>query len=213
MNRKTLPQVFGWMFVGLMITFISAYIVSINTNMLENIYSGSFYWIFVVVELGLAIWLSARIHKMSGTTATILYLIYTFITGLTLSFIFVAYKMSSIIVIFLVTSILFGIFALIGKYTNIDLTKFGTYLLMGLVGLLILSIINIFLANGTINMIASIIGILIFLGYTAYDVQKIMNLDGMLEDRNYAIIGAFSLYLDFINIFLDLLQLFGDSKD
>ena len=204
MNRKTLPQVFGWMFVGLMVTFISAYIVSINTNMLENIYSGSFYWIFVVVELGLAIWLSARIHKMSGTTATILYLIYTFITGLTLSFIFVAYKMASIIVIFLVTSILFGIFALIGKYTNIDLTKFGTYLLMGLVGLLILSIIN---------MIASIIGILIFLGYTAYDVQKIMKLDGMLEERNYAIIGAFSLYLDFINIFLDLLQLFGDSKD
>lgn len=213
MNKKTLPQVFGWMFVGLMVTFISAYIVSINTNMLENIYSGSLYWIFVIVELGLAIWLSARIHKMSDTTATILYLIYTFITGLTLSFIFVAYEMSSIIVIFLVTSILFGIFALIGKYTNIDLTKFGTYLFMGLIGLIILSIINIFLANGTIDMIASIVGIIIFLGYTAYDVQKMMKLDGMLEERNYAIIGAFSLYLDFINIFLDLLQLFGDSKD
>ena len=213
MKKKILPQVFGWMFLGLLITFVSAYVVSINTNMLINIYSGGFYWIFVIVELILAGVLSIRIGKMKGITATCLYLFYTFLTGLTLSLIFVAYEMASIIVVFLVTALLFGIFALIGKFTKIDLSKFGIYLFMGLVGILILYLINIFIANDTIDMIGCILGIIIFLGYVAYDIQRILRSEGTLENRNLAIIGAFSLYLDFINIFIDLLNLFGNSKD
>lgn len=213
MKKKILPQVFGWMFLGLLITFVSAYVVSINTNMLINIYSGGFYWIFVIVELILAGVLSIRIGKMKGITATCLYLFYTFLTGLTLSLIFVAYEMASIIVVFLVTALLFGIFALIGKFTKIDLSKFGIYLFMGLVGILILYLINIFIANDTIDMIGCILGIIIFLGYVAYDIQRILRSEGTLENRNLAIIGAFSLYLDFINIFIDLLNLFGSSKD
>lgn len=213
LRKKILPQVFGWMFLGLLITFVSAYVVSINTNMLINIYSGGFYWIFVIVELILAGVLSIRIGKMKGITATCLYLFYTFLTGLTLSLIFVAYEMASIIVIFLVTALLFGIFALIGKFTKIDLSKFGIYLFMGLVGILILYLINIFIANDTIDMIGCILGIIIFLGYVAYDIQRILRSEGTLENRNLAIIGAFSLYLDFINIFIDLLNLFGNSKD
>ena len=201
------------MFLGLLITFVSAYVVSINTNMLINIYSGGFYWIFVIVELILAGVLSIRIGKMKGITATCLYLFYTFLTGLTLSLIFVAYEMASIIVVFLVTALLFGIFALIGKFTKIDLSKFGIYLFMGLVGILILYLINIFIANDTIDMIGCILGIIIFLGYVAYDIQRILRSEGTLENRNLAIIGAFSLYLDFINIFIDLLNLFGNSKD
>ena len=213
LKKKILPQVFGWMFLGLLITFVSAYVVSINTNMLINIYSGGFYWIFVIVELILAGVLSIRIGKMKGITATCLYLFYTFLTGLTLSLIFVAYEMASIIVVFLVTALLFGIFALIGKFTKIDLSKFGIYLFMGLVGILILYLINIFIANDTIDMIGCILGIIIFLGYVAYDIQRILRSEGTLENRNLAIIGAFSLYLDFINIFIDLLNLFGSSKD
>ena len=213
MKKKILPQVFGWMFLGLLITFISAYIVSINTNMLIKIYSGGFYWVFVIAELILAGVLSIRIGKMKGITATCLYLFYTFLTGLTLSLIFVAYEMSSIIIVFLVTALLFGIFALIGKFTKIDLSKFGTYLFMWLIGILILYLINIFIANGTINIIGCILGIIIFLGYVAFDIQRILKSEGTLENRNLAIIGAFSLYLDFINIFIDLLNLFGNSKD
>lgn len=213
MKKKILPQVFGWMFLGLLITFISAYIVSINTNMLIKIYSGGFYWVFVIAELILAGVLSIRIGKMKGITATCLYLFYTFLTGLTLSLIFVAYEMSSIIIVFLVTALLFGIFALIGKFTKIDLSKFSTYLFMGLIGILILYLINIFIANDTINIIGCILGIIIFLGYVAFDIQRILKSEGTLENRNLAIIGAFSLYLDFINIFIDLLNLFGNSKD
>ena len=213
LRKKILPQVFGWMFLGLLITFVSAYVVSINTNMLINIYSGGFYWFFVIVELILAGVLSIKIGKMKGITATCLYLFYTFLTGLTLSLIFVAYEMASIIVVFLVTALLFGIFALIGKFTKIDLSKFGIYLFMGLVGILILYLINIFIANDTIDMIGCILGIIIFLGYVAYDIQRILRSEGTLENRNLAIIGAFSLYLDFINIFIDLLNLFGNSKD
>ena len=213
MKKKILPEVFGWMFLGLLITFITAYIVSINTNMLIKIYSGGFYWVFVIAELILAGVLSIRIGKMKGITATCLYLFYTFLTGLTLSLIFVAYEMSSIIIVFLVTALLFGIFALIGKFTKIDLSKFGTYLFMGLIGILILYLINIFIANGTINIIGCILGIIIFLGYVAFDIQRILKSEGTLENRNLAIIGAFSLYLDFINIFIDLLNLFGNSKD
>ncbi len=213
MRKDILPKVFGWMFLGLVVTFVAAYTVSLNTNMLENIYSGGTYWILLIVELVLAGVLSVRIRKMKGVTATCLYLFYTFLTGLTFSFIFVAYEMSSIIFIFLVTAILFGIFAIIGKFTKMDLSRIGTYLFMGLLGILILYVVNIFIANETLDMVACIISIVIFLGYIAYDVQRILRSDYQIEDRNLAIIGAFSLYLDFINIFIDLLNLFGNSKD
>lgn len=213
MRKDILPKVYGWMFLGLLITFASAYTVSLNTNMLENVYSGGTYWILIIAELILAGVLSVRIRKMKGITATCLYLFYTFLTGLTFSFIFIAYEMSSIIIVFLVTAILFGIFALIGKYTKMDLSKISTYLFMGLMGILILSVINIFIANDTLDMISCIIGIIVFLGYIAFDVQRVLKSDYDIEERNLAIIGAFSLYLDFINIFIDLLNLFGNSKD
>lgn len=213
MRKDVLPQVFGWMFLGLLITFISAYTVSLNTNMLENIFSGGTYLILVIAELFLAGFLSFRIRKMKATTATCLYLFYTFLTGLTFSSIFVVYEMESIIVVFLVTAILFGIFALIGKYTKLNLAKIGTYLFMGLIGILILSIINIFIANNTLDMVSCIIAIIVFLGYVAFDVQRILKSDFDMDEKNLAIIGAFSLFLDFINIFIDLLNLFGRERD
>ena len=215
MNKKFLPKVFGWMFIGLLVTFLTAYTVSLNAKMLENIYSSFWTIIIFIVEIIISFTLSTKIDKLSGTTATCLYIFFAFITGLSFSFIFLAYEMASIIIIFLVAAILFGIFALIGRYTKIDLSKIRTYLTMGLFAVLIIMFINFFIANNTIDIIACIISIIVFLGFTAYDIQNIcensMYYD--IEERNIAIIGAFSIYLDFINLFMDLLRLFGDPRD
>lgn len=202
-----------WMFIGLLVTFITGIYTSTNVDALEVIFNKNGYWILLIVELGLAIFLSARIHKMSPTTARICYLLYTFFTGLTFSSIFIVYKIESIMLVFLVTAILFLIFAIIGKTTKVDLTKISTILLMALLGVIVCTIINIFLQNSTFDMILSGISVLIFLGFIAYDIQKIKRLDGWVNEENLAVIGAFELYLDFINIFLDLLNLFGNSKD
>ena len=213
MNNKIYSKVFMWMFIGLLVTFITGIYTSTNVDALEVIFNKSGYWILLIVELGLAIFLSARIHKMSPTTARICYLLYTFFTGLTFSSIFIVYKIESIMLVFLVTAILFLIFAIIGKTTKVDLTKISTILLMALLGIIICTIINIFLQNSTFDMILSGISVLIFLGFIAYDIQKIKRLDGWVNEENLAVIGAFELYLDFINIFLDLLNLFGNSTD
>ena len=150
---------------------------------------------------------------MSATTARICYLLYTFLTGLTFSSIFIVYKLESILLVFGITSLLFLIFAIIGKTTNIDLSKLSTYLLMMLLGIIICSIVNIFLKSSTFDIVISCISIVVFLGYIAYDVQKIKRLNGLITEDNLAVIGAFELYLDFINIFIDLLRLFGKADD
>ncbi len=213
MENKIYSKVFLWLFIGMLMTFLTGIYTTTNESALSVIFSGGFYWILVVVELLLAIFLSARIHKMSPTTARICYLLYTFLTGLTFSSVFIVYKLESILLVFGITSLLFLVFALIGKTTKIDLSKLGTYLLMMLLGIIICSIINIFLGDSTFDLVISCISIIIFLGYIAYDVQKIKRLNGFLAEDNLAVIGAFELYLDFINIFIDLLRLFGKADD
>ena len=214
MEKKLYPKVFIWMFIGLLVTFLTGFFVSTNENMLMSIFSGGAYFILVLLELGVVIFLSARIHKMSSATAKICFIIYSFLTGLTLSSIFVVYKLESIMLIFLVAAFLFGVFAIIGYKTKLDLTRFGTILLMMLLGIILCTVINIFLGNETFDIIICIISIIVFLGFVAFDIQKIKRLENSMIDReNLAIIGALELYLDFINIFLDLLRLFGDSRD
>ena len=213
MENKIYTKVFLWMFIGLLVTFLTGAYTSTNIDALEVIFSQGLYWVFAVAEIVLAIILSARIHKMQPTTAKILYLLYTFLTGLTLSSIFIVYKLQSIMLVFLVSSILFLVFALIGHFTKIDLSKIGIYLIMILFGIILCSIINIFLGNETFDIIISCISVVVFLGYIAYDIQKIKRIVGMLPEDNLAVIGAFELYLDFINLFLDLLRLFGKSDD
>lgn len=173
MEKKLYPKVFMWMFIGLLVTFLTGFFVSTNENMLMSIFSGGAYFILVLLELGVVIFLSARIHKMSSATAKICFIIYSFLTGLTLSSIFVVYKLESIMLIFLVASFLFGVFAIIGYKTKIDLTRFGTVLLMMLLGIILCTVINIFLGNETFDIIICIISIVVFLGYVAYDIQKI----------------------------------------
>ncbi len=212
-ENKIFSKIFMWMFVGLAITFGVGYYVSLNENMLYNIFK-SYYVILIIIELALVIFLSAKINSMQPTTAKLLFCLYSFVTGLTFSSIFVVYQITSIIYVFGITALLFLIFALIGYYTKIDLTKIGTYLIMGLIGIIICSIINMFVKSAAFNMTYIIIGLIIFIIYVAYDIQVIKNnLYNIENEDNQAIYGALQLYLDFINIFLRLLQLFGKNKD
>ncbi len=211
---KVMSKVFLWMFVGLLVTFGTGYYVSTQENMLYNIFAGGVYWIIIIVEFLLVIILSARIRKMNPMTAKIMFLLYSFVTGVTFASIFVAFELSSIMFVFLISALLFGSFALFGHLTKLDLTKISTFLLMGLFGIILCVIINYFLGNETFDIVISCISVIVFLGFTAYDIQKIKLLSYDFEEEdNLAIIGALELYLDFINIFLDLLKLFGNSKD
>ena len=215
MNNNFLSKVFMNMFIGLLVTFLTSYIVSTNYNLMYLLYGNGTYWILVIAEILVAVFLSARIHKMKGITAAILYFLYAVLTGLSFSGIFIVYSLESIIWIFLATSIVFGIFAFIGKTTKIDLSKVGTFLIMGLVCIIILEIVNIFLLSSSLNLVLCVFGIIVFMGFIAYDIQKILLLarNQFIPEENLAIIGAFELYLDFINIFISLLRLFGNSRD
>ena len=171
MNNEFLSKVFKWFGLGLLVTFLVAYAVSINESLLQLIFSSGATIIIVILELVCAIWLSVRIHKMQTSTATILYLGYTALTGLTFSSIFILYELESIIWIFLATAILFGILSLIGAKTKINLSGLGVFLIIGLLAIIIISIINMFLLNNTIDLALCIISIVILMGYVEYDVH------------------------------------------
>lgn len=213
-TRDLFKKVYGWMFIGLLVSFVTAYFTSTSLELLNFIYSNSMQIVLIILELILVIYLSSRINKMSIMSANVCFLLYSFVTGLTLSVIFVSYNMPSLIYIFAITSALFLILSIMGYVTKIDLSRFGTVLLTSLILLLVVYLINIFVGSDTINMLACVVGLVIFVGLVAYDTQKIKNLGYSIPDENkLAIIGALELYLDFINIFLNLLQLFGKSKD
>lgn len=212
--NQVLSKVFIWMFVGLALTFGVGYYVSTNNTMLYNIFSDGKFIIFAIVEIIMAIVLSARINKMSTMSSIILYLLYTGFSGLTFSSIFVYYEISSIVFVFGIAAVLFLIFGLIGYFTKMDLSKLGTFLFMGLIGLLLAYVVNIFVGSETFDLSLAVFGIIIFLGYVVYDINRIKhNLYGIEDEDKQAIFGAFQLYLDFINIFIDLLRLFGNSGD
>jgi FtsH-binding integral membrane protein len=176
--------------------------------------------IFLFAELGLVFYLSARINKIQAGTATGLFIGYAALNGLTLSMIFLAYTAESIAGTFFITAGMFGSMAVYGLVTKRDLSGWGSFLFMGLIGVIIASIVNIFLKSSSLYWAISLIGVFVFGGLTAYDVQKIkkMGEDGIMEQgeemvKKGAIMGALALYLDFINLFLMLLRFFGGSRD
>ena len=213
MKNNLYSKMFMWMFVGLMITFLTGYYVSTNPNMLYNIFATKLYWVIFIVELITVVVLSARIMKMSKNGAIFGFLLYSFITGLTFSSIFVLFKMSSIMFVFLITAVLFLVFALIGYFTKMDLTKLGSILFMGLLGIILASLLNLIFKSESFDLVLIILGIIIFIGYIAYDINKVKRLEGMIDEDKLAIIGALDLYLDFLNLFIRLLQIFGKSND
>ena len=211
MKNEFLTKVFKWFSLGLLVTFLVAIYTCTNINLLTLIFYHNGYLIITIAELFLAIWLSTRIHKMKSSTTKILYIAYSALTGLTLSSIFIIYELTSIIWIFLASALVFIIFAYLGKTDKFDLSKYGTYLGIALLAAIILEIINIFLLNNTLDIILCIFILCIFVAYVAYDVQKIIK--HYHETENMAVIGAFNLYLDFINIFIRLLRLFGKERN
>jgi hypothetical protein len=208
--NQVFSRVFLWLCLGLCITFCSGYALQFNLDVTEKIFTGYTYMILVIVEIALALILSTRIHKMKPSTCKLLYVIYTALTGLTFSGIFITYQISSIIYIFGVTAILLLIFGYLGYKTNLDLTKFGTFLFIGLIGIFILIIVSFFVESVALNLGLCILSLVIFLGYMVYDMNAIKRNIAYAENLdNIAIYGAFQLYLDFINVFLRLLELFG----
>lgn len=211
-DNKVFSKIFMWMFIGLAITFGVGYYVSCNANMLYNIFAKG-YFILAIIELLVVIVLSMCINKLSPMAAKILFCAYAFLTGLTFSGIFVVYEITSIIYVFGITALIFLIFSLLGYYTNIDLTKIGIYLFMALIAIIIASIINIFVGSETLDLGITIVAILIFIGYVAYDINVIKRNLQFYNSENIAIYGALQLYLDFINLFIRLLKLFAKERN
>jgi len=211
-------SVYNWMAIGLALTGFIAYYVA-YTPAIRNIIFGNQILFFglIIAELVLVFTLSARIHKMQASTGTALFLLYSALNGATLSFIFLVYTSSSIASTFFVCAATFIACSLYGWITKRDLTSFGGFLFMGLIGIIIASVVNIFVRSSAVHMIISYIGVFIFIGLTAYDTQYIKNMamtqPADLEAgviRKGAIMGALKLYLDFINLFLMLLRILGN---
>lgn len=213
-------KVYAWMTLALVVTGLTALYVAQDVRILESLYaSRSSIWLLFIVEIGIVIFLTARIHKMNFATAGILFIAYSILNGVTFSSIFLVYTMSSISTTFFIAAGTFGAMTLIGYNTKKDMSGMGQYLLYALVGLIIASIVNIFMASNGLQWIISFIGVGVFVGLTAYDTQKIKNMFLMYGDdvnestQKMALLGSLSLYLDFVNLFLYLLRFFGNSKN
>lgn len=212
-------KVYVWMTLAMIITGFTAYYVATSQTLLTAIYSNSMvFYGLIIAELALVFVLSSMINKLSLLTATLMFVLYSVVNGATLSFIFLAYTASSITSVFFITAATFASMALYGYFTKKDLSSWGRILTMGLIGIVIASLVNIFLHNSGLGLIISYVGVLVFVGLTAYDTQKIKQM--MLEApdagehmQKIALLGALSLYLDFINLFLMLLRIFGSSRD
>ena len=207
-------KVYGWMTLALAITGLAAYYVA-HTSLIFTILNNPAILLgLIIVELALVFGISAAINKLSLTTATLMFILYSVINGVTLSSIFLVYTMTSITQVFLITAGTFGAMAVYGYTTKKDLTSIGKFLFMALIGLIIATIVNLFMKSTGLDLILSYLGVLIFVGLTAYDSQKIKQMCGSFEyadesAQKMALLGALTLYLDFINLFIYLLRIFG----
>jgi len=211
-------QVYAWMTAGLLVTSAVATATANSPALLNLIFGNPFaIWILFIVEIGMVIGLSAAINRLSPGAATALFLAYSAVNGLTLASIFLIYTSASIASTFFITASMFGVMSAYGYVTKRDLTRLGNLLVMGLIGFVIASIVNLFLQSAALYWIVTYAGILIFVGLIASDTQKIKQLSQQATDdssaRRIAILGSLMLYLDFINLFLLLLRIFGGRRD
>lgn len=227
MTRSFVSNVFLWMFAALGITAAAAYLFGTNEalfSMLVKVTAEGttklsiLGWIVTFAPFIIIIATSANINKMSVQKAVLCYVIYSILMGVSLSFIFWTYTTASIFKTFIISAGMFGVMAVVGYTTKTDLTKFGSFLFMALIGIIIASLVNFFMHSARLDYIISIAGVLIFTGLTAFDVQKIKEIgnSGINEGDMMAkltILGALTLYLDFLNLFLYLLRIFGESRD
>jgi uncharacterized protein len=214
-QARFMVRVYGWMTAALVVTALASMYVASSQNLIELIILNRFaFYGLIIAEIGIVWYLSSRVQSMTANTATLWFFLYALLNGLTLAVIFLIYSTSSITSTFFITAGTFGIMSAYGYFTKSDLTSWGNLLFMALIGLIIAGVVNIFLRNDMFGMIISGVGVLIFVGLTAYDTQKIkeMNIignEGTDEDRKEAVMGALTLYLDFINLFLYLLRFMG----
>lgn len=212
-------KVYLWMTLALVITAITSYGVATSPTLLNIIYSSKLtFFGLIIAELALVFWVSARIDKLSLTKATLLFILYAVINGATMASIFFLYSPTVITKVFFITAGTFGAMAAYGYFTKSDLSSWGKILIMAVVGLIIAMLVNMFLKSSMMDLIVSGIGVLVFTGLTAYDSQKIKQMLAMQADmgegaQKIALLGASSLYLDFINLFLYLLRIFGRGSD
>lgn len=214
-------SVYNWMCIGLALTGFIAFYVSGSESMRHLIFGNKLIFFgLILAELALVFSISGMVNRMSAGTATTLFVIYSALNGATLSFIFLVYARASIVSTFFICSATFLACSIYGWTTKKDLTSWGGFLMMGLIGIIIASLVNMFIRSNAMSMVVSYIGVILFVGLTAYDTQKIKNmaltqpagLDGAVM-RKGAILGALSLYLDFINLFLMMLRIFGQGRD
>ncbi len=215
---KLMRKVYVWMTLAMVITGMTAYGVANNPALLNMMFQSTGTVIMLLIaQLAVVIALSAAINRMSLTMATLMFILYSLLTGVTLSSIFIVYTMSSIANVFFITAGTFGAMSLLGYFTKTDLSPIGKFLIMGVIGLIIASLVNIFMKSSGLAMILNYVGVLIFVGLTAYDTQKIKQMLVMCDDMDegahkIALLGALTLYLDFINMFLYLLRIFGNRE-
>ena len=214
--RAYMLKVYNYMASALALTGIVAMMTASSETMMQTIFNTPLAWVVMLAPLGFMLALSFGIHKMSMTTVQVLFWSFAVVMGLSMASIFVVYTGTSIARVFFITSGMFAGMSLYGYTTKRDLTGFGSFLMMGLIGLLIAMIVNIFLASTALHFIISAAGVLIFVGLTAYDTQKIKLIYGEFDDATTAtkkaIMGALTLYLDFINLFMMMLRLFGERR-
>lgn len=212
--RSHMLRVYNYMGSALLLTGIVAFFASSSPALMNAIYGTPLQWVVMLAPLGFVIFLSARLHKMSFSTAQITFWIYAGVMGLSLSYILLVYTGASVARVFFITAGTFGAMSLYGYTTKRDLTKLGSFLFMGLIGIIIASVVNMFLQSSMMHFVISVIGVLVFIGLTAYDTQKIKEMYYELDSSEVAgkkaIMGALRLYLDFINLFIMMLQLFGN---
>lgn len=205
-------KVYAWMFGGLLLSGATAYYVALTPAIYKIILLNN--WVFyglLIGELILVIILARALHRLPPAVALLGFALYCFMNGLTLSVIFLVYTATSISLTFFITAGMFGIMSIYGFVTKADLSKLGHILLMALFGVIIATLVNLFVGSSTFDFILSIIGVIIFTGLTAYDTQRIKSL-ALSGNTNLAILGALNLYLDFINLFLNVLRLFGRRR-
>ena len=213
-----MQKVYVWMALALAVTGLTAWYTANNESLLMAIFGNqAIFWVLIIAEFGLVIGISAAINRMSMMVATLMFLAYSVVNGLTMASIFIIYTSSSIAMVFFITAGMFAAMALIGFFVKKDLSSMGKWLMMLLIGIIIATVVNIFMKSEGLSLILSYAGVVVFLGLTIYDTNKIKNMlmqaDSVNEQtQKIALLGALSLYLDFINLFLYLLRLLGDRR-
>ena len=224
--KNFMANVFAYMFMALAISALFAYLFATNLSLLQYLINSTgglspLGWIVMLAPIGFVLLMSFGYSRLSAPVLVILFVVYSAITGISFSFILLKYTANSVLGCFLSAAAMFGIMAFMGYTTKQDLTKFGRIMMMGLIGIIVASLINLFMGSPTMSYLISFIGVMVFTGLTAYDVQKLKNIGAGLQYANVpatdvkkaSILGALNLYLDFINLFLFLLRLFGGRRN